>query len=1774
MIDYGSGQVFISAVISPIQFRVQTATGGLPADVPPAPVVSVNTITRAFNSISSAVTGSVNASHLNASNLVSLEKGLTWVCYDDGPLDVSSTTTINGYTTSAQHFITLTAAGASQVATGNSQRHAGVAGAGTRMERSGAGPATLLDVDEPYSRVEWLELDGNDVGTTAGIRLTGAADQSLVRNVLVHHLDGVPGDETSTSSGIFIEPGNDSSEVRNSIVYAYDGDGVHVSGTNAIVANSTFYLGRTTPSSNSVQTDTGATVTADVYNVLAVGPETDFWENTAGGLSLYNCISTDSSACDYDVSGSCLTGITENTEFVSLAGPVNLHLRAGARAIDFGTSLASSFNEDVDGHPRPQGAAWDVGADESFFSGATTYYRSIGTRADYGTTQTDGNGSSVTATQGSSSITCAGTCLWRTFNRGRGDVIEIDGVPYVVAAVSSEAQLTLASLYTGTTGGGKAYRIRRQYATLQDWESCIDGGPCSYFGAGLTPSLVADDRAEVGIAYEETPLARVTISGSTTDATHTITLTADGANRHYGIVGGGVVVNGGGLAAILVEDDFVTLEWLEVTGGTEEGLEFQNLSASNKIVVRNMLIHDVQLQAILVDDAEAIADIYNNFVYNTAINTGSADGAISFGLALTPGEARVFNNTLYDNPGDGIVAAGSNPSITLINNISHSNGGVDYDVAGRNASSSNNLASDTSGTTHSPAGGGQNSVPLSGAGGVNFEDDETVITPQMNLHLQSSSFAIDRGKDNSALFSSDIDAGLRPQGAAWDLGADEFGATTAVELMSFEAVGLDSAVDLSWRTGSELNNLGFHLHRSLREDGPWTRITLSLIPGLGSSPEGASYSFRDTGLTNGVRYFYRLEDIDSDSGSTFHGPVSAVPGTAPPDEDDDGSGSEDPASEEPPEETRTYGRPENASFRVVSRTKHAVVVELSTPGFVATETPSGVRVSVPGFDQRTDPRAPDLPLKRVVLDALVGRHARIVWVKERKTRSFPGLTPAAVGSPEILTSPDGTVRPRRRSAALKGEGLLPPVAAAIAGDAFIGETKKLALEMNPIRYDASTDTLLLARTLRVRIAFDRKAARDESGRGSRGRRRPRFVEDAAPQVLAHLHTQTRGLHAVSFETLFPQGHEALPLESLRLSRQGESVPFHVEPKTTGFGPGSVLYFHASQEAASTDYSSEVAYALERAPGGVPMPLVSVSPRGSKSLVSASLAEASFETNRYYQAGLLDAPDIWLWDFMVAGMSKSFPLAVEGLDPTSALSAHLQVFFQGASEAETEGEHHLSVSLNGTPLGETSFDGKLPHVFSTSVPASCLQEGENTLTVTNLGDTGVYSFVFLDRVDLVYSQTPALRSGLFSGVFSEAGEAVLSGEAQVGLDVTGPEAPVWLSALRPRSGTVSFETEAGHRYVLASAEGLLMPRVSLPLRSTLRRSTNQAEYVVIAPEAFLEAARPLLERRQDQGLTAKGVSFEEIASEFGRGRPSAQAIRDFLAYAYHSWTGPSLRYVLLLGDSSYDPRNLTGFDQGAPLPAMWAKTSYLWTSSDPTFAAVNGEDLLPDVAIGRLPAKTLAEAQALVQKVLAWEDSAQDLSGTAVLVADNPDLAGDFEADVLDIRTSFLGGRPTKTLFLRQLGRNTRPEILASFDEGASLMSYVGHGGAAVWASENVLNSWDTGGLRAQSSQPLMLTFNCLNGYFLAPNYDSLSEAFLKVEGRGTIGAFSPSGLSLDGPAHQFHRALMAEMTSGAHDRLGDAVLAAQAAYAEAGLMPELLAIYHLFGDPAMRIRSW
>jgi len=991
-------------------------------------------------------------------------------------------------------------------------------------------------------------------------------------------------------------------------------------------------------------------------------------------------------------------------------------------------------------------------------------------------------------------------------------------------------------------------------------------------------------------------------------------------------------------------------------------------------------------------------------------------------------------------------------------------------------------------------------------------------------------------------------------------------ATTAVTLTSFTAQGADSAVDLSWETGSELTNLGFHLYRATSADGPYERITASLVPGLGTSPVGASYSYCDLGLTNGTTYFYKLEDVDSTGLATLHGPVSATPQAgivlAPPKDSVPGGASTS---------TRiTYGDPTQVSLRVLERGPDSALLELTTGGFFAEPRGDGtVHLSVPGFQTLEQTGYPTLPVERTMLQALVGRRVRIASALPSDVRAFSSLRPEVAGTPEMSVLRNGTVQARRRKAARAlWRGAWPEAAARVVSVAFQGETKKALVELAPLRWDEDTGNLLLARRLLVRVVFFGREEQ-EVGQGAHGRRPPKRAR-SLQGVVARLVTRQPGLHAVAFEQLFRAGRRPVASPELRLTRLGQAVSFFVSPDPQRFAPGSTLHFVSAGPDANP-YGNEAVYELSLGLPGALMGVVSAAPSGAT--LGEAIVERDFEINRYYTSGLVEAPDLWLWDYLRSGDRKGFSFTLAQLAP-SAGPAQVTIELQGASDYPVALDHHLRAFLNGMFVGETSWGGKRPQSLSADVPSGILREGANLLELESVNDTGAYSLVYLDRFHLRYPHALVAEAGVLAVGFERSGSANVAGlgAGTILLDTT--TTPLrWLAGEVTSSAGVCWRVEGGHRYLAVSPEAVARPEVKLASRSSLRNTSTQADYLILTPRSFLGEAEPLLQQRRAQGLSARAVAIEEVFDEFGYGEARPEAIHDFLAYAFHNWRTPSVRYVLLLGDATYDPKSYTGYDSRNAVPAPIIPTTFMWTASDPTLAAVNGEDALPDLALGRLSASNLPEAHALVQKVLAWENAGFRLEGSAALVADNPDAAGDFEADAEEIAQTLLAARPTERIFLSRLGTDgTRSAIRAAFDRGVSLMSYIGHGSTMLWASENVFDTRDVPTLAPQAEQPLVLAMNCLNGFFHLPSQNTLGEQMVKAEDKGAIAAFTASGLSLDGPAHVYHKAVLREIVSGRHKRLGDAILAAQAAYADSGAFPELIAIYNLLGDPALEIQ--
>ena len=116
-------------------------------------------------------------------------------------------------------------------------------------------------------------------------------------------------------------------------------------------------------------------------------------------------------------------------------------------------------------------------------------------------------------------------------------------------------------------------------------------------------------------------------------------------------------------------------------------------------------------------------------------------------------------------------------------------------------------------------------------------------------------------------------------------GSITVGTPTAIDLISFTASRGSDGVTLAWETETESDNAGFNLHRATAEAGPYTQINPALIPAQGSGTAGASYSFLDDTALAEQPYYYKLEDIDFNSISTFHGPITVAPLTVDPTSD-------------------------------------------------------------------------------------------------------------------------------------------------------------------------------------------------------------------------------------------------------------------------------------------------------------------------------------------------------------------------------------------------------------------------------------------------------------------------------------------------------------------------------------------------------------------------------------------------------------------------------------------------------------------------------------------------------------------------------------------------------------------------------------------------------------------------------------------------------------------------------------------------------------------------
>jgi hypothetical protein len=331
--------------------------------------------------------------------------------------------------------------------------------------------------------------------------------------------------------------------------------------------------------------------------------------------------------------------------------------------------------------------------------------------------------------------------------------------------------------------------------------------------------------------------------------------------------------------------------------------------------------------------------------------------------------------------------------------------------------------------------------------------------------------------------------------------------------------------------------------------------------------------------------------------------------------------------------------------------------------------------------------------------------------------------------------------------------------------------------------------------------------------------------------------------------------------------------------------------------------------------------------------------------------------------------------------------------------------------------------------------------------------------------------------------------------------------------------------------------------------------DNADYVIIAPEAFYgnPKLKQLAEwRSQYSGLDVVVVPYDKLYYNFGTGKNSDEMIRDFMQYAYYYWKSPNspdghLRYAIIIGDVEYVPTHISdNFSFDDPI------------ATDNWYACVSGDDQIPDVMLGRLPAKNLNELTVMVDKIIQYEQNPiyGDWANNALLMLGTVDYLAE---GLIDARDNYLIPSGFNINEISGLDGDNSNDVISELNKGQYILDYAGHGYIDGW---EIFTKQDIPKLKNDGMLPAIFSLACSTGHFDHPDRDSIAEVFVKSK-NGAIAFFGASRLaSASSVGFSLSRAI-----AGDHIyTLGEIVMSTKLqllAYSND------LELYNLLGDPAL-----
>jgi hypothetical protein len=385
-----------------------------------------------------------------------------------------------------------------------------------------------------------------------------------------------------------------------------------------------------------------------------------------------------------------------------------------------------------------------------------------------------------------------------------------------------------------------------------------------------------------------------------------------------------------------------------------------------------------------------------------------------------------------------------------------------------------------------------------------------------------------------------------------------------------------------------------------------------------------------------------------------------------------------------------------------------------------------------------------------------------------------------------------------------------------------------------------------------------------------------------------------------------------------------------------------------------------------------------------------------------------------------------------------------------------------------------------------------------------------------------------------------------------------------------------------------------------------QAVTQADLLYIGPPTLLAELTPLLNWRQAQGYRVAAVAVQPIYDGWGHGHPSPQAIRDFLRYV--AAQGP-LQGVTLVGDGTSDPRNYTRRNNENHLPPYLAMVDP-WlgqTACDSCYGQLDGasplDDPLPDLMVGRIPAKSGGEVAGFVAKLLGYEQG-EAAASRALYVTDNyrnldgsVDKSGNFPAVAEESAALHPSGVTIERVYFDPVPEAQKPPgyfedplaaraaLLDGLNRGPGFVTFFGHAHHWQWATTDLsvdppylLGLYDGDGLANQGSPFVLLTMSCLTAAFHTPAFSgtTVDERLLMHTPGGAVAVWGSTGLGVayghDWLQEGFYRTYWAAGPDG-DQRMGTLVQAGYLRLFTQGLCcQESLRTFALLGEPAMSPR--